>query len=89
MVEVGCTDWSIFNNPLNEINQSESVISWVYPDATSGVKNGKKKMGSGVQPASEALSLIDTSFLWNSKNILPFGAADTYIGEYLSVQVPL
>ena len=46
-----------------------------------------KKMGSGVQQASEALSLIDTSFLWNSKNILLFGAADTYIGEYLSVQV--
>ena len=48
-----------------------------------------KKMGAGVQPTSEALSFINTSFLWNSKNILPFGAAHTYIGEYLSVQVPL
>lgn len=42
LVEVGCSDWSIFNNPLNEINQYESVISWVYPDATSGVKNRQK-----------------------------------------------
>ena len=35
-------DQWLFNNPLNEINQYESVISWVYPDATSGVKNGQK-----------------------------------------------
>lgn len=48
-----------------------------------------KKMGAGVQPASEALSLIDTSFLWNSKNILLDGAAHIYIGDYLPVQVLL